>query len=390
MCRPAWYKAGAEGSRANSAMRWRFPAATIPVGSIRSGFSSTAASAARRTRHAGPRGSAGSPEPNRSTSFRRRGTKRRGGATSNSKTFARSSTSSSAPTTWTRIAWSSQACPTAEPAPTTSRCATRRPTPRSCRSTDSCSFWRVTRSASSAISSPETSAIAHFFVVNGGRDPLYPTSAVEPSLEQLRKGGVQMVYKPQPEAGHDTSWWPQVKDAFEDFVREHPRNPLPDRLTWESSDTRAWGRMHWLVLDSIGSRPDEPQEPGGSGLQASLPLRADRPRAKRQCRGGYQSGRRGVHAAVVARPVRFLTTRQSDHERPRRVRTTRRKERRDADEVGRTRQRSDDAVRGGGEGQGPISVATRSVTRAKSGSHRTAPKMPTSHTRPRARTAGPL
>jgi len=100
-----------------------------------------------------------------------------------------------------------------------------------------------------------------FFVVNGGRDPLYPTSAVEPSLEQLRKGGVQMVYKPQPEAGHDTSWWPQVKDAFEDFVREHPRNPLPDRLTWETSDTRAWGRMHWLVLDSIGSRPNEPQEP---------------------------------------------------------------------------------------------------------------------------------
>ena len=70
-----------------------------------------------------------------------------------------------------------------------------------------------------------------------------------------------MVYKPQPEAGHDTSWWPQVKDAFEDFVREHPRNPLPDRLTWETSDTRAWGRMHWLVLDSIGSRPNEPQEP---------------------------------------------------------------------------------------------------------------------------------
>ena len=100
-----------------------------------------------------------------------------------------------------------------------------------------------------------------FFVVNGGRDPLYPAAAVEPSLEQLRKGGVQIVYKPQPEAGHDTSWWPQVKDAFEDFVREHPRNPLPDHLTWESSDTRAWGRMHWLVLDSIGSRPNEPQEP---------------------------------------------------------------------------------------------------------------------------------
>jgi hypothetical protein len=100
-----------------------------------------------------------------------------------------------------------------------------------------------------------------FFVVNGGRDPLYPASAVEPSLDQLRKGGVQMVYKPQPEAGHDTSWWPQVKDDFEAFVREHPRAPFPDRLTWESSETGPSGRIHWLILESIGSRSDDAQEP---------------------------------------------------------------------------------------------------------------------------------
>jgi hypothetical protein len=98
-------------------------------------------------------------------------------------------------------------------------------------------------------------------VVNGGRDPLYPASAVEPSLEQLRNGGVQMVYKPQPEAGHDTSWWPQIKDEFEDFVRMHPRNPYPDRLTWESSSTGASGRVHWVILDSIGSRSGETEEP---------------------------------------------------------------------------------------------------------------------------------
>jgi poly(3-hydroxybutyrate) depolymerase len=100
-----------------------------------------------------------------------------------------------------------------------------------------------------------------FFVVNGGRDPLYPAAAVESSLEQLRKGGVQMVYKPQPNAGHDTSWWPEVKDAFEDFVRQHPRVPLPDRLTWESSDTRTGGRIHWLSIESIGPRHGDAQEP---------------------------------------------------------------------------------------------------------------------------------
>ena len=86
-------------------------------------------------------------------------------------------------------------------------------------------------------------------------------SRVEPSLEQLRKGGVQMVYKPQPEAGHDTSWWPKVKGEFEDFVREHPRNPLPDRLMWETSETGPSGRLHWVLFDSIGPQRGEESEP---------------------------------------------------------------------------------------------------------------------------------
>ena len=37
-----------------------------------------------------------------------------------------------------------------------------------------------------------------FFVVNGGRDPLYPTSTVEPYVRHLQKGGVQVEYQPQP------------------------------------------------------------------------------------------------------------------------------------------------------------------------------------------------
>src|SRR4029078_1779754 len=73
------------------------------------------------------------------------------------------------------------------------------------------------------------------FVVNGGKDPLYPIDTVEPSLVHMSSrgvgpssvpmssGGVAIVYRPQPDAGHDTSWWPKVKDDFETFVRTHPR-----------------------------------------------------------------------------------------------------------------------------------------------------------------------
>jgi acetyl esterase/lipase len=104
---------------------------------------------------------------------------------------------------------------------------------------------------------PENLRNKPFFVVNGGRDPLYPASAVVPFLAHLARGGVDITYLPQAEAGHDTRWWPEVKDAFERFVRDHPRTPLPDRLTWETTETRASGRAHWIVIDELGTRESD-------------------------------------------------------------------------------------------------------------------------------------
>src|SRR4051812_2846816 len=98
-----------------------------------------------------------------------------------------------------------------------------------------------------------------FFLVNGGRDPLYPTSVVEPYIEQMSRNGVEVTYLPQPEGVHNTAWWPTVKDAFEKFVADHPRRPLPDTLTWESDLTGGAdaGRAHWLVIDTLSkSRAD--------------------------------------------------------------------------------------------------------------------------------------
>lgn len=90
-----------------------------------------------------------------------------------------------------------------------------------------------------------------FFIVNGGRDPLYPTTLVEPYINKMTKGGVEVQYLPQPEAGHNTAWWPEVKGLYEAFVSAHPRRPLPDTLTWESDLTAGTGRAHWLVIDAL-------------------------------------------------------------------------------------------------------------------------------------------
>jgi hypothetical protein len=90
------------------------------------------------------------------------------------------------------------------------------------------------------------------FVVNGGKDPLYPTSEVEPFVKHLMSA-VNIAYYPQPDAGHNTSWWPTVRDTFEQFVADHPRDPHPDKLTWETIGTEH-NRAHWLVINKIGSQ----------------------------------------------------------------------------------------------------------------------------------------
>jgi predicted esterase len=110
------------------------------------------------------------------------------------------------------------------------------------------------------------------YIVNGGMDPLYPTAVVEPSIAHLSQGGVPIVYRPQVNAGHDTTWWPALKDDFEDFVRRHPRDPLPDVLTWEVSETRTWNRAHWLIIDKIGSTAGDAKKLPDLNVSGGLPV----------------------------------------------------------------------------------------------------------------------
>jgi PDZ domain len=44
-----------------------------------------------------------------------------------------------------------------------------------------------------------------------------------------------------------------VKDDFERFVADHPRQPHPARLTWQTDSTTAHNRAHWLVIDRLAT-----------------------------------------------------------------------------------------------------------------------------------------
>jgi predicted esterase len=101
-----------------------------------------------------------------------------------------------------------------------------------------------------------------FFAVNGALDPLYPAAVVGRYTERLEKSGVAIDYHPRADGVHSTAWWPDVKDSFESFVREHPRSPIPDRLTWETDRVDRRNRAHWLVIDKLANAGDPMKDDG--------------------------------------------------------------------------------------------------------------------------------
>ncbi len=96
-----------------------------------------------------------------------------------------------------------------------------------------------------------------FFVVNGGRDRLYPVARVLPHLDLMHRAGAEIDFHPKMEAGHDTSWWAEEAENIRAFVDAHRRVPLPEHLTWETEHTDRYHRVHWLVIDELGEAEGE-------------------------------------------------------------------------------------------------------------------------------------
>jgi predicted esterase len=102
------------------------------------------------------------------------------------------------------------------------------------------------------------------YVVNGLRDPLYPAPASVPYLALLGKAGGLVEFRPQ-NAAHDTTWWEAERERIEAWEEDHPRDPLPDRLSWRTDIADRRNRLHWLVIDRLA-----PREPASEGKSESL------------------------------------------------------------------------------------------------------------------------
>ena len=90
-----------------------------------------------------------------------------------------------------------------------------------------------------------------FYVINGVQDRLYPVASVERYIRLFLDAGIDIDFRPK-NAGHDMSWWGQESASIDAFVKDSPRRPLPDRLTWETESADRFGRAHWVRIDEVG------------------------------------------------------------------------------------------------------------------------------------------
>ena len=105
------------------------------------------------------------------------------------------------------------------------------------------------------------------YVVNGGRDRLYPSHVVQIYVGHLKTLGAPVVFRVYAESGHTTEWWPEERAAVDAFVRDHPRVPLPDTISWETERVDRFNRAHWLIIERLGTVRGEVDLPDSNILR---------------------------------------------------------------------------------------------------------------------------
>lgn len=143
-----------------------------------------------------------------------------------------------------------------------------------------------------------------FYVVNTGRDPLYPAHVMAMYVDHLGKLGGPVVYRVYPELEHTTEWWPNERPELESFVHDHPREPLPDTISWQTERVDRFNRAHWLIIDRLGAVDGERRLPDTNLLQRGreldfglrINLGADRGRRAQEVVEGSNAFRLGLRA----------------------------------------------------------------------------------------------
>lgn len=142
------------------------------------------------------------------------------------------------------------------------------------------------------------------YIVNTGRDRQYPAHMTQISVDHLRTLGGTVVFRVYPEMDHSTDWWPNDRPEFEEFVHDHPREPLPDTISWQTERVDRYNRAHWLIIDRLGPVEGESRLPDtnllGRGRELDFGLRisaaVDRGRRAHEVVAGSNAFQIGLRA----------------------------------------------------------------------------------------------
>ncbi len=93
------------------------------------------------------------------------------------------------------------------------------------------------------------------YVVNTGRDQLYPAAQVKPFTDKMTEAGAKITYKVYEEIGHRFAYGDTEKPLILEFMRKNPRNPHPAKVSIETASLPAGGRCHWVRADELGKSP---------------------------------------------------------------------------------------------------------------------------------------
>jgi predicted esterase len=94
------------------------------------------------------------------------------------------------------------------------------------------------------------------FAVTTFDDPLYPSKRMRPAIEMAIKAGGRIFYKELP-GRHEFSYATEELPRIAQFLKTHPRNPLPMKIIWEAADSQ-YGYIKWLAIDEIRPEPPKP------------------------------------------------------------------------------------------------------------------------------------
>ena len=134
-------------------------------------------------------------------------------------------------------------------------------------------------------------------------------------VDHLRKLGGRVVFRVYPELDHSTEWWPNERPELESFVHDHPREPLPDEISWQTERVDRFNRAHWLIIDRLGSVDGESRLPDTQPAAARARARfrpADQ--LDRRSRPPRARGRGGLER-LSHRPARRRSLRRGERQR---------------------------------------------------------------------------